>query len=368
MDFKEAILTTILKNNNNNYTDNFDRERFGKNDPLEPPKTLKTAVKKVLFKNRVSIDQQNNNIYKIFNVLIPYYPELEKVYNNLGDNKSRELMVLLLCYKMLGHRKIKLPLNNESYFRELKKMHDIADVKDFVDPNFMHLKLYKFDLSSVNKNVKLYYVANGVLIDFIIEQYKYKSENIEIEASPGDVVIDAGGCWGDTALYFADKIGDKGKVYTFEFIPNNIKILEQNLSLNRGLEKNIQLIKKPVWDKSNLKVYFKDFGPASRISFDEFKGYTGTTETMAIDDLCKDMDKVDFIKMDIEGAEPYALEGAKNTIMKFKPKLAIAIYHSMNDFINIPLWILNLNLGYRIYMGHYTINEEETVIFAEVDK
>ena len=89
---------------------------------------------------------------------------------------------------------------------------------------------------------------------------------------------------------------------------------------------------------------------------------------MSIDDLCKDMDKVDFIKMDIEGAEPYALEGARDTIIKHKPKLAIAIYHSMNDFINIPLWILNLNLGYRIYMGHYTIHEEETVIFAETDK
>ena len=182
------------------------------------------------------------------------------------------------------------------------------------------------------------------------------------------MVIDAGGCWGDTALYFADKVGEKGKVYTYEFIPGNIKILEQNLALNPALEKNIQVIKRPVWDKSNLKVYFKDFGPASRISFEEFEGYTGPTETMAIDDLCKDMSKVDFIKMDIEGAEPYALEGAKNTIMKFKPKLAIAIYHSMSDFINIPLWILNLNLGYKIYMGHYTINEEETVIFAEVGK
>ena len=69
--------------------------------------------------------------------------------------------------------------------------------------------------------------------------------------------------------------------------------------------------------------------------------------------------------MDIEGAEPSALEGAIETIKKFKPKLAIAIYHSMDDFVNIPNWILDLNLGYEIFIDHYTIHAEETVCFAK---
>ena len=69
--------------------------------------------------------------------------------------------------------------------------------------------------------------------------------------------------------------------------------------------------------------------------------------------------------MDIEGTEPFALKGAEKTIRKFRPKLAIAIYHSMGDFINIPKWILELNLDYEIYLGHYTIHSEETIIFAK---
>lgn len=69
--------------------------------------------------------------------------------------------------------------------------------------------------------------------------------------------------------------------------------------------------------------------------------------------------------MDIEGAEPFALQGAIETIKKHKPKLAIAIYHSMDDFTNIPKWILDLNLGYEIYLGHYTIHAEETICFAK---
>jgi hypothetical protein len=74
---------------------------------------------------------------------------------------------------------------------------------------------------------------------------------------------------------------------------------------------------------------------------------------------------VDFIKMDIEGAELPALKGAVETIKKFKPQLAIAIYHNMEDFTAIPKWIKGLGLGYQLYLGHYTIHGEETVIFAK---
>jgi hypothetical protein len=71
--------------------------------------------------------------------------------------------------------------------------------------------------------------------------------------------------------------------------------------------------------------------------------------------------------MDIEGAEPVALKGAIKTIKKYRPKLAIAIYHSMNDFVGIPKWIDDLGLGYKLFLGHYTIHSEETVIFAKIE-
>jgi hypothetical protein len=76
--------------------------------------------------------------------------------------------------------------------------------------------------------------------------------------------------------------------------------------------------------------------------------------------------RIDFIKMDIEGAELPALKGAVKTIRKFKPKLAIAIYHSWDDFTGLPAFINSLDLGYRLFIGHYTIHAEETILFAEV--
>jgi FkbM family methyltransferase len=183
-----------------------------------------------------------------------------------------------------------------------------------------------------------------------------------------DFVLDIGGCWGDTALYFSHKTGVKGNVYSFEFIPDNIKLFNINLAFNPHLNSNIELVQQPVSNKSNDIIYFKDNGPGSKVMFEPFEGQTGTAKTISIDDFVKiqKLQKVDFIKMDIEGAEPVALEGAIETIRRFRPKLAIAIYHSMSDFATIPNWILDLNLDYEIFIGHYTIHAEETICFAQI--
>jgi FkbM family methyltransferase len=63
---------------------------------------------------------------------------------------------------------------------------------------------------------------------------------------------------------------------------------------------------------------------------------------------------VDFIKIDIEGFERLALRGLKNTIKKFQPCLAIAIYHAPSDFYKIAEIILSYNKNYKIYFNHYT--------------
>jgi FkbM family methyltransferase len=245
----------------------------------------------------------------------------------------------------------------------------LKDPKDTYDPHFLHLILEKFDLSPIGYNIKLYFSDIAIVIDFIIEQYAFKlGNNIIMQAEKGDFVLDVGGCWGDTALYFAHKVGNTGKVFSFEFIPDNIKLHNLNTSLNPHLNKNILLIKNPVSNISHEIVYYNDNGPSSIIRPKPFPEQTGSIETISIDDYIEDnkIEKVDFIKMDIEGAEPLALQGAYKTIERFKPKLAIAIYHNMDDFANIPKWILDLNLDYQLFIGHSTIHAEETICFAKI--
>ena len=82
-----------------------------------------------------------------------------------------------------------------------------------------------------------------------------------------------------------------------------------------------------------------------------------------LDDVLKNED-VTFIKMDIEGAEMSALRGGRNIIQMQKPKLAICIYHSPGDMLDIPVYLKKLVPEYKIYIRHYTDMMLETVCYA----
>ena len=74
---------------------------------------------------------------------------------------------------------------------------------------------------------------------------------------------------------------------------------------------------------------------------------------------------VDFIKMDIEGAEKKALLGARETIKKYKPLLVVCIYHRQEDFFEIPFTIKKIvEDEYRFYIRQYRYGQSETVLYA----
>ena len=75
------------------------------------------------------------------------------------------------------------------------------------------------------------------------------------------------------------------------------------------------------------------------------------------------IDDLTFLKMDIEGAELGALDGARDTIARCKPRLAICVYHNPSDMWQIPQKILSIHRGYDLYLRHYTEGVTETVMF-----
>lgn len=70
--------------------------------------------------------------------------------------------------------------------------------------------------------------------------------------------------------------------------------------------------------------------------------------------------------MDIEGSELPALEGAKQTILRNKPKLAISIYHSDEDMLRIVEYIHELVPEYKLYIRAHTMGIAETVLYAVI--
>jgi FkbM family methyltransferase len=284
-------------------------------------------------------------------------PGMGQAYELFQDQSSRDLFLLLLAYRILGHRHVRLPVNNATYWELRKSLDKYIERRGTIAgiPTLGSLDLCNID------GIRLQTHRLALLNIFILQQYR--CSRAEIAVDEGDVVIDAGGCWGDTALYFAQKAAH---VFCFESMPSNTAIIDQNITLNPALGSRISVIQKALWNRCGEKLVFRDSGPGSRPTSD---GSGIDVETQTIDDFAREnsLKRVDFIKMDIEGSEPQALLGAERILRTQRPKLAISVYHDVAHLASVPNWIAGLNLGYRFYLDHFTIYPEETVLFARSD-
>lgn len=365
-DFLIAYRQNIASCLKNDFKDNWDEQRFGPEEKIvRPRKGVRYEVKQ-LIKKLLSIV----GLYQLKSpaeaLLANNAEHFQWIYKRLVDDESRELMVQVLSFRALGNRKVKLPINNAHFWEARENAKRLAANSETIDLGWTERKLYKMNLSSLGYNIKLFFVPNGVVCLFNLRHYEGKISNKIIKAEEGDVVIDAGGCWGDSALYFAHEVGENGKVYSFEFMPDSLEIFERNMSLNPELSRIINLVKNPLWSKSGEQLFVEGSGPGASVVPHSSDLNATRVETYTIDDLVnkETLKRVDFIKMDIEGAELEALRGAESTIRQFHPKLAISLYHKLNDIWEIPQYIDSLGLGYRFALKHVTIHAEETVLFA----
>lgn len=88
--------------------------------------------------------------------------------------------------------------------------------------------------------------------------------------------------------------------------------------------------------------------------------------TTRLDTLLKD-ERVSIIKMDIEGGEYDALNGAAGTIARHKPRLAICLYHKVEDFVRIAELLRQLVPEYKLSLRHQTRSCTDTILFASLD-
>jgi FkbM family methyltransferase len=146
----------------------------------------------------------------------------------------------------------------------------------------------------------------------------------------GDVVMDIGTNIGETLLNFARLTGPKGYVYGFEPDEENYKNAIKNISLNNF--ENIYVFKNALSDKKEtVKLYVVD--PNNRgmnrilqQANDETEPYT-VLETITLDELVKEnkIERINVMKLDIEGYEMNALRGATEILRKMKPLLFVEV-------------------------------------------
>ena len=235
--------------------------------------------------------------------------------------------------------------------------------------NSMHL-VFKYSIVNI-----FYWIFKRIL--FIIQRFKYpleievfitfyifglKQYNIKniFEVKNDAVVFDIGAFKGDTAYFFSKKCSNKARIYAFEPDENNYKVLlkiKDKYKLNNVIASNI------LFSNSETEINFLSMDlnrPAVKMK--------STTIDKFVEE--NNIEKIDYIKMDVEGAEKNILEGSIKTIKKFKPSLAIAIYHGgklfMEDFYNIPIFIKNvINEDYEYYIRTFHPAGLETILFCK---
>lgn len=352
--FYFLLINEIFKNITNQYNDNYDYFRFG-DDKIKNPQIEGIEL---------NIDQYRAAL----NTLSSYLSGLEYLYVLLQNKQSKYLLIMLITYRILGYEKCKLPLSDYEYFNGYKEYEQFKNSFDYIEtlfPGQKDYRLYLHDFLYNNSRIKIYCTTKSIYDSINVKQYEYITNNEVIKINPDDICLDCGACFGDTALFFASKLNDNGHVFSFEFIPSNIKIFKKNIEMNTNLKNKITLIPNPLDEFNNRKLYCIDCGPASKVVSEPINN-SDTVLTINIDTFFEKygLAEINFIKMDIEGAELPALKGAINVLKKYKPKLAISIYHSIDDFVNIPAYLHSLNLGYKFYLKHGTIHLDETVLFA----
>ena len=185
---------------------------------------------------------------------------------------------------------------------------------------------------SIKYNNKSYIISfNGITLKLItkhaedvfnlgyLDKYRIKE---------GDVVVDGGAFVGAFAIYAAKIVGESGKVIAFEPDKDNYNTLLKNININKLT--NVIPLNKGLWSKSTTLRFRSSNGENSSLFFKADQSCDIIdVEVVSLDDELSALKirKLDFIKMDIEGAEIEAIRGAERLLASNNVNLAIASYH-----------------------------------------
>jgi FkbM family methyltransferase len=173
------------------------------------------------------------------------------------------------------------------------------------------------------------------------------------DVRPGDIVLD---CGANVGVYTREALKNGAKVVVaIEPAPENIECLRRNFKQEIAAGRVI-LYEKGVWDRDEMLIMRVDPNNSAADSF--IIKREGAVETKqlpltTIDKLVAELklERVDYIKMDIEGAEQRALQGGRETLAKYRPRLSLSAYHVPSDPERMPQIIRQAWAGYQMECG-----------------
>lgn len=208
--------------------------------------------------------------------------------------------------------------------------------------DFVYSRLADEESRSIYLNILNFKISGKV--EYLFNTFCDKKEIYRdiLRLGPDETIVDLGAYDGDTIKEFtAYTKGKYRHIYALEPDAKNYKKLLKN---TQGME-NFTPYNIGAWAKKDILIFDKKAGRNSKLS--------ASGVPVNVTDLDSLIDApVTMIKMDIEGSELHALEGARQTIEKYRPKLYVCAYHRNEDLFSLPLKILEIYDGYKLYFRH----------------
>ena len=188
---------------------------------------------------------------------------------------------------------------------------------------------------------------------------QYATKNMKENFRYGKI-IDCGAYTGDTIKVFKDEKFNFEKIIAYEAEKKNYGEMINNIK-KMGLEKMVIAINEGVYSYNGKAIITTDINSGNKLVRGNYKNVESIKLSTIDERMIED---VSLIKMDIEGSELEALKGAVNTIINNRPILAISIYHSIREHIEIPLFLFRILNEYSYELKHHSHRVAETIIYC----
>lgn len=241
----------------------------------------------------------------------------------------------------------------DEWIKQNENMTVIISTKLYHREIYLQLKEHQVPDELIIDAGKVIDEANKIQYFDLPELKKYQKKD--------EVFIDAGAFDGQTSAMFAKWAGNYKKIFVLEPDPQNREKCQKALDL---IGAKYELLPFGAWNKREELSFMAGLNGASHVEGNRPESSEKQIIVQAdkLDDLIHE--KVSFIKMDIEGAEINALKGAEKIIKTYKPKMAVCVYHKKEDIWEIPKLILGYVPEYKLYLRHYSLSKDETVLYC----
>lgn len=299
--------------------------------------------------------QLENNLCIIINTILSSQSKIKAQLISMGinENKIEEKIFYLVCAHEQEYKEViaiqeerkKVCSILEMHIKEYEKVYSMLED---THSKGIYLAKLNYRLSGEGKYLKDINIAHN---------QQYFDEKI-YSLKQNEVIVDCGSYKGDTLDNFY--IISNGKYKKYIAIEADRRNYEELVNhIEKEHYEKITTYNFACWHEQ-AELVFNDFEEAG--SHLSTKGNT-IIKADSLDNLLNE--EITILKMDIEGAEQNALRGAEQLIKRYKPILAICIYHQFEDYYKIPLLIKEFNRDYHLFIRHYIKEyDDETICYA----